>query len=77
MAYNKELHKKAVNKYRREKTKIFQLQYPTAEHKRIMAYAKHINMPATTWIKQLITDAINADTTFHYVPDVQEEGDQE
>lgn len=69
MAKQTEAQKKANNKYRREKTKIFQLQYPTNKHQMIMAYAAHINKPATTWIKQLIDDAINSDPTFNYTPE--------
>lgn len=69
MAKQTEAQKKANNKYRREKTKIFQLQYPTHKHQIIMAYALHINKPATTWIKQLIDDAITSDPTFTYTPE--------
>ena len=69
MAKQTEAQKKANNKYRREKTKIFQLQYPTNKHQMVMAYAAHINKPATTWIKQLIDDAIASDPTFTYTPE--------
>ena len=72
MAKQTEAQKRANNKYRREKTRIFQLQYPTNKHQMIMAYAAHINKPATTWIKELIDDAIASDPTFIYNPEEEE-----
>lgn len=75
MAKQTEAQKRANNKYRREKTKIIQLQYPTEKHHIIMAYATHINKPASTWIKQLIEEAINSDPTFTYSPEDKENQD--
>ena len=72
MAKQTEAQKKAHNKYRTEKQKGIAIQWPTAKHEIVMAYAKHINMPAITWIKKLIFDAISSDPTFTYTPEEED-----
>lgn len=72
MVKQTEAQRRANNKYRKEKTKIFQLQYPIQKYNMIIAYITHINKPAATWIKQLIDDAIAADPTFTYVQEDEE-----
>lgn len=72
MVKQTEAQRRANNKYRKEKTKIFQLQYPIQKYNMIIAYITHINKPAATWIKQLIDDAIAADPTFTYIPEDEE-----
>ena len=73
MAKETEAQRKARLKYRKEKTHLFQIQFPIYEYNKLYAYCKHINMPIATWVRSLIWKAIDSDNTFSYDSDTYSE----
>lgn len=67
--------RKAVLKYRREKTHSLVMNFPKRDYNMIDAYCKFKQTPVATWVRKLIWGAINTDETFVYVPAKEENED--
>lgn len=66
MAKETAAHRKANYKYKKNRSRFVQLQYTISDFDVLEKYCKHINTPIATWIKTLILNAINSDSTFTY-----------
>ena len=72
MAKYTEAQRKAVLKYRKEKTHSLVMNFPNNDWKTIESYCQYIQSPIATWIRKLIWGAISSDPTFTYNPEEED-----